>query len=202
MIRVADNPELQALRGCTLITSDGTTLLGADDKAGVAIIMETAALLQENRDLPHGPLRILFTCDEEIGRGVDHVDLAALGATACYTLDGPAAGQIDVETFSGDLATVMVHGVNIHPAIGKDRLVNAIKAAAALVERLPRGQLSPETTSHRQGFLHPYVIEGGVDAVKLTILLRDFDTAALAQHAQLLSGASARSRARFCGCQD
>ena len=187
VIRVADHPELHSLRGCTLITSDGTTLLGADDKAGVAIIMETAALLQENRDLPHGPLRILFTCDEEIRRGVDHVDIAALGATACYTLDGPAAGQIDVETFSGDLATVTVHGVNIHPAIGKDRLVNAIKAAAALVQRLPRERLSPETTSNRQGFVHPYAIQGGVDAVKLTILLRDFDTAALAQHAQLIA---------------
>src|SRR5262249_11092671 len=116
VIRVADNPELRALVGRTIITSDGTTLLGADDKAGLAVIMELAPHLGEQPDIPHGPVRVLFTCDEEIGHGVDHVDLAALGATACYTLDGHAAGEIDVETFSADLAVVTVRGVNIHPS--------------------------------------------------------------------------------------
>src|SRR5262249_23315817 len=156
----ADNPELRELIGQTIITSDGTTLLGADDKAGLAVIMELATHLGEQPEIPHGPVRVLFTCDEEIGHGVDHVDLAALGATACYTLDGHAAHEIDVETFSADLAIVTVRGVNIHPSIGKGKMVNAIRVAADFVSRLPRDQLSPESTDERQGFLHPYVAQG------------------------------------------
>ena len=115
VIRVADNPELEALVGSTIITTDGTTLLGADDKAGVAVIMEAVAYLAEHPEIRHGPLRICFTCDEEIGHGVDHVDLEQLGATVCYTLDGHGADEIDVETFSADLAIVTIRGVNIHP---------------------------------------------------------------------------------------
>ncbi len=185
-IRIADNPELEKLIGCTLITTDGSTLLGGDDKAGLAIIMEAVQYLVEHPEIPHGPVRILFTCDEEIGHGVDHVDVPALGATVCYTIDGPGGGQIDVETFSADLATITVQGINIHPAIGKDRMVNALKAAAALVDRLPKDSLSPETTSDREGFLHPYSIEGGVAEVTLRVLLRDFDTFRLAEHADRL----------------
>src|SRR5437773_160662 len=135
-----------------------TTLLGADDKAGVAVIMELAHTLVEHPQIPHGPIRILFTCDEEIGHGVDHVDLAKLGATVCYTLDGQGAGEIDTETFSADLATIAVRGVNIHPSIGKGRMVNAVRAAAAFLDRLPKTELSPETTDGRDGFLHPYTI--------------------------------------------
>lgn len=201
VIRVADHPELQQLLGRTLITSDGTTLLGADDKAGVAVIMELIACLQQDPQLPHGPLRILFTCDEEIGHGVDHVDLAALGAVVCYTLDGQAAGQIDMETFSADLATVTIHGINIHPSIGKDRLVNAIKAAATMLTRLPRHEWSPETTSGREGFVHPYWIEGGVGQVKLKILLRDFDTPRLAEYAARLRAAAYAAEQEFPGTQ-
>ena len=201
VIRVTENPALAELHGCTLITSDGTTLLGADDKSGVAIIMETVTGLQQQPQLPHGPLRILFTCDEEIGRGVDHLDLPALGATVCYTLDGPAAGQIDVETFSADLASVTIRGINIHPAIGKDRLVNAIKAAAALLGRLPRHELSPETSCGRQGFLHPYGIDGGVGQVKLKILLRDFDTPQLTRYAQQLQDHARAVEHEFPGTQ-
>ena len=185
VIRTADNPELASLVGCTLVTSDGTTLLGADDKAGVAVIMETAAWLQEHPHIKHGAVRICFTCDEEIGHGVDHVDLATLGATVCYTLDGQGSSEIDVETFSADLANVTVRGVNIHPSIAKGRMVNALRVAAAFLDRLPR-ELSPETTALRQGFLHPYHVEGGVAEVKLRILLRDFDTSRLAEQAALL----------------
>jgi tripeptide aminopeptidase len=199
VIRIADNPELRELIGRTIITSDGTTLLGADDKAGVAVIMELAAHLQEQPEIPHGPVRVLFTCDEEIGHGVDHVDLAALGATACYTLDGHAADEIDVETFSADLAIVTVRGVNIHPSIGKGKMVNAIRVAADFVSRLPRDQLSPESTDERQGFLHPYVIQGGVAEATLKILLRDFDTANLAQLAERLRRAAADAIAAFPG---
>jgi tripeptide aminopeptidase len=199
VIRVADNPELRELVDRMIITSDGTTLLGADDKAGLAVIMELAAHLKEQPDIPHGPVRVLFTCDEEIGHGVDHVDLAALEATACYTLDGHGADEIDVETFSADLAMVTVRGVNIHPSIGKGKMVNAVRVAADFVSRLPRDQLSPETTDKRQGFLHPYGIQGGVAEATLKILLRDFDTASLAHLAERLRCAAADASAAFPG---
>jgi tripeptide aminopeptidase len=199
VIRVAENPELAQLVGYTLVTSDGRTLLGADDKAGLAIIMEVVQHLAEHPECPHGTVRVLFTCDEEIGRGVDFVDLQQLGADVCYTLDGPAAGHIDVETFSADLATVRVDGINIHPAIAQGRLVNAIKATAALLEKLPRDQLSPETTADRAGFVHPYAIDGGVATVTLKVLLRDFDTSRLPEHAALLRGIAAQVVEEFPG---
>jgi tripeptide aminopeptidase len=186
VIRVADNPELPSLRGRTLITSNGTTLLGADDKAGVAIIMETAAWLIEHPEIAHGPVRICFTCDEEIGHGVDKIDLKKLAADVCYTLDGHGSNEIDVETFSADHAVVVIRGVNIHPSIAKGRMTNAIRAAGAFVERLPRDGLSPETTEGREGFLHPYEIQGGVAEVKLKVLLRDFNAAELAGQAERL----------------
>jgi tripeptide aminopeptidase len=186
VIRVADNPELKTLLGKTLVTTDGTTLLGADDKAGVAVIMEAAAQLMKNTKIPHGPIRICFTCDEEIGRGVDHLDLNKLGAHAGYTLDGGGVGEIDGETFSADLAVVTITGVNIHPAIARGRMVNAVRIAGVFLDRLPWLTLAPETTGDRQGFLHPYRIEGGVGAVTLRILLRDFETAKLKEKADLL----------------
>jgi tripeptide aminopeptidase len=186
MVRVSDNPELVQLKGATIITTDGTTLLGADDKAGVAVIMETAAHLMAHPDIGHGPIRICFTCDEEIGHGVDHVDLKKLGAVVAYTLDGGGQGEIDGETFSADLALVTIKGVNIHPSIGKGKMVNAIRLAAAFLDRLPVQTLSPETTADREGFLHPYRIEGGVAEVTMRILLRDFDTPRLGEKAALV----------------
>ena len=190
VITVADNPELAALLGKTLITTDGTTLLGADDKAGLAIIMETVATLVEagrkGMEVSHGDIRVLFTCDEEIGHGVDHVDLNKLAADVCYTLDGPGADRIDVETFSADGAVITFKGINIHPAIAKDRMVNAVRAASEFVSRMPRRALSPESTSDREGFLHPYQISGGVEEAKVRVLLRDFDTEKLAEHAKVL----------------
>lgn len=187
VIQVADNPELHDLVGCTLITTDGTTLLGGDDKAGVAIIVEAAQHLLEHPEIKHGPIRILFTCDEEIGHGVDHVDMSKLGADVCYTLDGAAADAIDVETFSADLAVVTVRGVNIHPSIAKNRMVNALRGAGVLLAKMPKDTLAPESSEAREGFLHPYVIEGGVAEVTIKTLLRDFDTAGLANHAALLA---------------
>jgi tripeptide aminopeptidase len=186
VIRGADNPDLVALQGKTIITTDGTTLLGADNKAGVAVIMETAQVLLNRPEIPHGPIRICFTCDEEIGHGVDHVDLKKLGAVVGYTLDGGGAGEIDAETFSADLAVVTIRGRNIHPSIGKGRMLNAIRLAALFVERMPRQSRSPETTEGREGFLHPYTINGGVGEVTLRILLRDFDTLRLTEHAEVL----------------
>ncbi|MCI0361093.1 MAG: peptidase T [Planctomycetaceae bacterium] len=197
VIRTADNPELARLVGKTIITTDGTTLLGSDDKSGVAVIMELAHHLVEHPQIPHGPVRLLFTCDEEIGHGINHVDLARLGATVCYTLDGSGAGDIDTETFSADLAVVTVRGINIHPSIGKGRMVNAVRVASALIDRLPKGTLSPETTDGRDGFLHPYTVEGGVAEVKLKILLRDFQTASLAEKAQLIEKAAREVETEF-----
>jgi len=196
-IRTADNPELDRLHGCTLITTDGTTLLGADDKSGVADIVEAVHWLVEHPQIAHGPIRVCFTCDEEVGRGTDHLDPDQIGAVACYTLDGCGADKIDVETFSADLAVVRVLGANIHPSIAKGRMTNAVRAAGYFLERLPRDRLSPETTDAREGFLHPYEIAGGVAEVAMRILLRDFDTTRLAGHAALLREAAAATEAAF-----
>ncbi|MGE0608876.1 MAG: peptidase T [Pirellulales bacterium] len=200
VIKVAENPELAGMLGHTIITTDGTTLLGADDKAGIAVIVELLAYLAEHPEIPHGPLRACFTCDEEIGHGVDYIDLAALDATVCYTLDGGGRDMIDNETFSADLALVTVRGVNIHPSIGKGRMVNAVRAAAAFVARLPRDHLSPETADGRDGFLHPYHISGGVAEATLRILLRDFETKALADQAALLRDAAQQVEGEIAGC--
>jgi tripeptide aminopeptidase len=199
IIRVADNADLPLLLGRTLVTSDGTTLLGGDDKAGVAVIMEVVSQLMERAEIPHGPVRVLFTCDEEIGHGVDHVDLARLGATAAYTLDGPGAQHIDVETFSADLATITIRGVNIHPSIAKNRMVNAVRAAAEFLTRLPQDRLCPEQTDGRDGFLHPYQVEGGVAEVVLRVLLRDFETHRLHEQAELLRKIAAEVEGRIPG---
>jgi len=188
VIRVADNPDLAPWRGKTVITTDGTTLLGADNKAGVAVIVETAAYLSAHPEIPHGPIRICFTCDEEIGHGVDHIDLKKLGAVVGYTLDGGGHSEIDGETFSADLAIVTIKGINIHPAIARGRMVNAVRIAGAFLDRLPQRLLAPEVTADRDGFLHPYRIEGGVAETTMRILLRDFDTPKLAEQAELLRG--------------
>jgi tripeptide aminopeptidase len=190
VLRASENPDLATLIGKTIITTDGTTLLGGDDKAGVAVIMETAARLASHRQIEHGPIRICFTCDEEIGHGVDHIDLAKLGATAAYTLDGRGTGEIDEETFSADLAVVTITGVNVHPGIARGRMVNAVRLAGQFLDRLPRQVLTPETTAGRDGFLHPYRIEGGVAEVALRILLRDFETARLGEKTDLLHAAA------------
>jgi tripeptide aminopeptidase len=186
VIRVAENPELKELKGCTLVTTDGTTLLGADNKAGLAVIMEAAGHLLAHPEIQHGPIRICFTCDEEIGHGVDHVDLKKLGAIAAYTLDGAGRGEIEGETFSADKATVTVTGINIHPSIGKGRMVNAIRLAAMFLDRLPKQTFSPETTEGREGFIHPVSIEGGVGQTVIRALLRDHHTPNLAEQAALL----------------
>jgi tripeptide aminopeptidase len=186
VIRTADNPELADLQGKTIITTDGTTLLGGDDKAGVTVIMEAVGYLVQHPEVPHGPIRVCFTCDEEIGHGVDHLDLKKLGAQVGYTLDGGSPGEVDGETFSADVADVVIRGVNVHPGIARGRMVNAVRLAGLFLERLPRTWLSPETTEGHQGFLHPYRVEGGVAEVSLRILLRDFETPRLAERAELL----------------
>jgi tripeptide aminopeptidase len=191
VIRVADAPELAALVGKTIVTTDGTTLLGGDDKAGVAVIMELARILAENPGIPHGPIRVVFTCDEEIGKGVLHLDPEQIGAVVGYTLDGQGVGELEAETFSADKATVTITGVNIHPGIAKGKMLNAVKLAGEFLAKLPEGRLSPETTEDREGFLHPYIVEGGVGKTTLHVLLRDHETAKLAEYAALLREAAA-----------
>jgi tripeptide aminopeptidase len=186
VLKPGEFPELKAVVGKTVITTDGTTLLGADNKAGVAVVMEAAKHLLAHPEIEHGPIRVCFTCDEEVGRGVDHVDIKKLGAVVGYTLDGMGQGEIEGETFSADKATVTITGVNIHPSMAKGKMVNAIRLAGLFLDRLPRAALAPEVTEGREGFIHPYQVEGGVPQVTLHFLLRDFDTPKLAEQADLL----------------
>jgi tripeptide aminopeptidase len=186
VITPENSPELADHVGHDLITSDGTTLLGADDKAGVAEIMTAVAHLVAHPELPHGPLRIGFNPDEELGTGTDHFDIERFGAEAAYTLDGSTAGELHDETFSAARFIVTIHGRAEHPGWGKNRLVNALKLAAEIVVRLPRDGLSPETTEGREGFIHVDEITGDSAVVELRIILRDHDDALLEQHVSLL----------------
>ena len=194
VIKVSENPALDRLHGATLITTDGTTLLGADDKAGVAVIMSAAVHLIQHPEIPHGPVRLCFTCDEEIGHGVDHLDLAKVGAVCAYTLDGDGQGMVDSETFSADGAVITVEGINIHPSIGKGKMVNAIRILSEFLAQLPDDRLSPETTDGREGFIHPYVLEGSVARASARLILRDFETPKLAEYKGLLDGIAADLR--------
>lgn len=186
VIRVAETDHLGDLAGKTLITSDGTTLLGADDKAGAANIMTAAAELMANRKIEHGPIRVVFTCDEEVGRGTNKIDLKEIGAAVAYTVDGESSGMIEGETFSADLATVTITGYNVHPGLATGKMVNAIRLAGQFLTRMPWHRLAPETTAGKDGFLHPYVLEGGVAEAKIKILLRSFDSDELPEQAELL----------------
>jgi tripeptide aminopeptidase len=174
IIRVAEHAELQNQIGHDIVTTDGTTLLGADDKAGIAEIMSAAQYLLTHPQIPHGPVKILFTTDEEIGRGADKVDLQKLGAAFGYTLDGSTVGEIENETFSADGVTITIKGVAIHPGTAKDRMENAIKIAAAIVARLPQDE-APETTEGKQGFIHPVGISGAMEGATLNFIIRDFE---------------------------
>lgn len=185
VLRVADNPNLERCVGHTLITSDGTTLLGADDKAGIAEIMTVLAWLRRHPEFLHPPLRIAFTTDEEVGRGTEHFDVAAFGADVAYTLDGSDLGEIEDETFCADTAIVTVSGHDVHPGYAKDKLVNAVRAAAAVVERLDPAFL-PETTEGRQPYLHPYDLRGDVTRAELKVLVRAFSEEELAEREEHL----------------
>ena len=186
VIRLADNPPLADQIGNDIITSDGTTLLGADNKAGVAEIMDAAQVLLANPQIKHGTIKILFTPDEEIGRGVDKVDLKKLGATFAYTIDGETAGHIEDETFSADGAVLTIEGVSAHPGFAKGKMEHAIKIASRIVDRLPKDTCSPETTDGREGFLHPTGISGTLERATLSFIVRDFTDAGLKEKAALL----------------
>jgi len=188
VIRFAEHPALKNQIGNDIITTDGTTLLGADNKAGVAEIMDAAHFFINNPDVKHGTIKILFTPDEEIGRGVDNVDIKKLGAEFGYTMDGESAGSVEDETFSADGVTITIQGVSAHPGYAKGKMEHAIKIAAAIVERLPKEGCSPETTSGKQGFLHPIGIEGALEQATLSFIVRDFTEEGLKEKEALLEG--------------
>ncbi|HEY7288296.1 MAG TPA: peptidase T [Vicinamibacterales bacterium] len=199
VLRLADIPALGEQMGNDVVTASGTTLLGADDKAGVAEIVTAAAQLMADPNILHGPIRIGFTPDEEIGRGTLHFDVERFGAVCAYTLDGGSRGEIEVESFSADAFTAIFHGLNTHPGYAKDRMVNAIKVAAAFIDRLPREGLSPETTSGYEGFVHPYVVQAAVDRTSVKLIVRDFVTAALKEKEAALETLAREAVARFPG---
>ena len=186
VIRFADHPALSRQIGHDIITTDGTTLLGADNKAGIAEIMDAAHFLLQNPHVKHGTIKILFTPDEEIGRGVDKVDLKKLGADFAYTIDGETAGNLEDETFSADGATITIEGVSTHPGFAKGKMEHAIKIAAAIVDRLPKNTCSPETTEGREGFLHPIGLSGTLESATLGLIVRDFTDEGLREKEALL----------------
>ncbi len=186
VIRVADHLALADQIGNDIITTDGTTLLGADNKAGLAEIMDAAHFLINNPEIKHGAIKILFTPDEEIGRGVDRVDLKKLGADFAYTIDGETAGNIEDETFSADAAVITIDGVSTHPGFAKGKMEHAIKIAAGIVERLPKKTCSPETTEGKEGFLHPIGLSGTLEKATLSLIVRDFTDQGLRDKEALL----------------
>lgn len=193
VLRLSENPDLRDHMGHDIVTASGTTLLGADDKAGVAEIVMAAAYLVEHPEIPHGTVRIAFTPDEEIGRGTAHFDVARFGAHCAYTLDGGSRGEVESESFSADAASVTFIGFNTHPGYAKHRLVNAIKVAATFLSTLPADRLSPETTEGHEGFVHPYTVTASVERTTVRLLLRDFTTDGLKAQARLIEHLAAQA---------
>jgi tripeptide aminopeptidase len=179
VLRPADSPYLAECRGHDIVTASGTTLLGADNKCGVAEIMTAADHLIRHPEIPHGPIRLAFTPDEEVGQGTRYFDVARFGAAYAYTMDGGGRGELEFESFSADAISVTFRGFNTHPGFAKGRMVNAIKLAARFIERLPADRLSPETTDGYEGYVHPYVVQASVDRTLVKLLVRDFVTAGL-----------------------
>ncbi|MDR6567151.1 peptidase T [Chitinophaga ginsengisegetis] len=186
VISAKEHPYLASKKGDDIITASGTTLLGADDKAGVAEIMDAANFLMTHPEVKHGAIRILFTPDEEVGRGVEKVDMKKLAADFGYTMDGGELGSLEDENFSADGARITVYGISAHPGSAKDKLVSAIKIAGEIVDALPKDSLSPETTDDREGFIHPVRIQGTVEKTEIDFIIRDFETAHLEAHETFL----------------
>ena len=186
VIRPSESPELAHHAGHELIVTDGTSLLGADDKAGISEILAAIGYLAANPDVPHGPITVVFNPDEEIGRGVIHLPIEELGAVAAYTVDGSTTGEVQWETFSGAQVRMKIRGRAIHPGWANGELVNAVKLAADIVARLPQDALSPETTQGREGYVHPVTVQGDSSEVELRFIVRDFDDATLDEHIAFL----------------
>lgn len=186
IILLSEHPDLQEQIGNDIITASGLTLLGADNKAGVAEIMDALAFWQKNPNVRHGPISIVFTPDEEVGRGTDHIDIQKINAVYGYTLDGEKRGHLENETFSADGFTIQIKGVSQHPGFAKGRMESAIKIASEILSNLPKEKLSPETTEKMEGFIHPVDIQGQVEEAKIDFILRDFDTLKLVEYGMML----------------
>ena len=199
VLRKSEIPALAEQVGHDIVTASGTTLLGADNKAGVAEIVTAAEYLVRHPDVPHGPIRIGFTPDEEVGRGTLHFDVKKFGASCAYTMDGGRRGEVEIESFSADAMTFTFHGFNTHPGYAHQRMVNAIKVAAAFIDSLPQHTLSPETTSEREGFVHPYVVNASVEKTSVRLLVRDFDTWGLAEKERMLEALAQKAVDRHPG---
>jgi len=200
MITVKDNPYLNECKGETIISSDGTTLLGADDKAGVAEIMEAVTRLVENPEFRHGTIKVGFTPDEEVGAGVKYFDIAKFGAKVAYTMDGGERGTVENETFCADSAIVTFVGRDIHPGYAKDKMIPSIKVAADFVASLPR-EGAPETTEGKQGYIHPIGIQGNTSETKVTLLIRDFDVKQLGPKADFIRQKAEAAAKNWPGAQ-
>lgn len=201
VIRPVDHPHLKEKVGETIITSDGTTLLGADNKAGIAEIFDAAHHLLSHPELPHGTIRICITPDEEVGQGTKHFDLKGFGADFAYTIDGEESGSIENETFCADSITFSFVGINTHPGFAKDRMVNSLKVASDFLGCLPKGTLAPEHTADKEGYVHPYVIHGGVEETSVKFLLRSFDVDELRVQERLLRSLADETIARWPGAR-
>lgn len=201
VLRRHEHPALEEQLGHDIVTASGTTLLGADNKAGVAEIVTAAAYLMAHPEIEHGPIRVAFTPDEEIGRGTQHFDVAAFGALCAYTMDGGRRGEVEVESFSADAMTLTFYGFNTHPGYAAGRMVNALKVAAAFIDSLPSRGLSPETTRDREGFVHPYTLTASVEQATVQFILRDFTTEHLATQAAQLRQLADAAVARFPGAR-
>jgi tripeptide aminopeptidase len=182
ILKMEEHPDLKNQIGNDIITASGTTLLGADNKAGVAEIMDAAHFLITNPEIKHGDIKILFTPDEEIGRGVNHVDMKKLGAQFGYTVDGETLGSYEDETFSADGMKIVINGLSAHPGFAKGQMQSALKIAAEIIAALPKDRLSPESTNGKEGFIHPVSVNGQVEQVTIDFIIRDFEDAKLLTH--------------------
>ncbi|HMN91452.1 MAG TPA: peptidase T [Saprospiraceae bacterium] len=200
VIRLAEHPDLAEQIGNDIVTASGTTLLGADNKAGIAAIMDAAQYLMQHPEIEHGTIKILFTPDEEIGRGVDKVDLEKLGADFAYTIDGEKLGTIEDETFSADGVLITIHGVSAHPGFAKGKMESAIKAASDIIAALPKDRLSPETTEGKEGFVHPVAVSGTIEKATVKLIIRDFVDENLQAHGAELKAIVDRIMQAYPNC--
>ena len=199
VIKESENPDLLNMKGYDIITTDGSTLLGADNKAGVAEIMDAVNYLITHPEIKHGDIKVCFTPDEEVGRGTEKIDLKKLGAEYGYTVDGSSRGEIEFETFSADAVVIKFYGKNIHPGYAKGQMINSIKIASAFIESLPKDKLSPETTEGREGYVHCNAFNGNEELTTLKFIIRDFDTQKLKEYESMLKQSAEDAIKKFPG---
>ncbi len=201
VIRFSDNPDLANMIGHDIITTDGTTLLGADNKCGVAEVVDAINYLLAHPEVKHGPVKVCFTPDEEVGRGTEKIDVKKLGAVAAYTVDGQSRGEVETETFSADAAVIKIHGKNIHPGYAKGKMINSVRVASAFLESLPKDRLSPETTEGREGYVHCTNVSGNEELTTLKFIIRDFETPKLKEYENLLKELAEKAVGNYPGAR-